>query len=90
MITVFDTRPNIEAMKMRGHEHYREAERILGDLQGRYEQDAEDSPVRRQEQLATAQVHATLANAAAVGLLAVQSGHPDTYSTAKNGWDEVI
>jgi hypothetical protein len=63
---------------MTGPEHYREAEQLLGAR--RSGESAEDAASR----LAEAQIHATLALAAATAL--AQSGHGD----AQRAWQAVL
>lgn len=60
---------------MTGPEHYREAEALLDEVSG------PDDDFTRDERIAMAQVHATLALAAATA---------DCMTTFHRGWDEAL
>lgn len=63
---------------MNGPEHFAEAERLIGIARGAHEDDYADTPVVA-NRLAEAQVHATLAQAAATERLAAAVENLPTY-----------
>ena len=70
---------------MTGPEHYKEAERLLSDAEENHAHQGSGDPATP-DLLATAQVHATLALAAATALAPAHKSvnHPDTV-----GWTKV-